>query len=214
MHLLAPSAFHTRTCRLLNGHDTGPTDLYVTICSATVVPHFSFEISFFFLRDRDRMPGNQRYLPVFNEPIVTALVHQQFSLPGKLRQFFIARHDNVSASTTPNPFLSIHEKVSHHPLYVPVLWQQRERTLSAVIMFSLFTGLYGALPEIRRDGITRHHRPRRTVIYWHDCEKIQQRSSDYRNGPVIIFHFSEPLFFGFFWIEINVSSSGKKKLNK
>ena len=56
---------------------------------------------------------------------------------GNLWQFFIARHDDVSVY----PISPFSEKMYFHsPLLFPR--HKRERTLSAVIMFSLFTGLY------------------------------------------------------------------------
>lgn len=123
------------------------------------------------------------------QPVDTVLVYQPYSLSGNLWQFFIARRDNVSACSIPSlytlsknlcstPHDRPSKKCTATLCKLPAPWYLHERTSSTVIMFSLFTGLYGTLPEIRWDGITRHHRQRRSLIYWRDCrwEKIRQRS--------------------------------------
>lgn len=58
---------------------------------------------------------------------------------GNLWQFFIARHDDVSVYPI-SPSTLLRKSVPPPPL--PPALHKRERTLSAVIMFSLFTGLY------------------------------------------------------------------------
>lgn len=58
---------------------------------------------------------------------------------GNLWQFFIARHDDISVYPI-SPSTLLRKSVPPPPL--PPALHKRERTLSAVIMFSLFTGLY------------------------------------------------------------------------
>lgn len=66
---------------------------------------FPLVFFFFFVFFNGYLRNEGTYLQPERKPVGTALVRQQFSPPGNLRQFFIARHDNVSAPNSTLPRL-------------------------------------------------------------------------------------------------------------